>query len=111
MAALALFGVSNDLASSYAIAFHGTTFLPIILLGAWSLARTPVALSDLRGVRQSVSVHAVEVAGHAKANLFLRVLAREADGYPRHRDAVLPAGSGGHAAGRAAGGTRASRSR
>jgi uncharacterized protein (TIRG00374 family) len=49
VAALALFGVSNELASSYAITFHGTTFLPIILLGAWSLARTPVALSDLRG--------------------------------------------------------------
>ena len=48
VAALALFQISNDLASSYAIAFHGTTFLPIILLGAWSLARTPVALSDLR---------------------------------------------------------------
>lgn len=49
VAGLALFGVSNELASSYAITFHGTTFLPIILLGAWSLARTPVALSDLRG--------------------------------------------------------------
>lgn len=48
VAALALYGVSNDLASSYAIAFHGTTFVPILLLGAWSLARTPVALSDLR---------------------------------------------------------------
>ena len=48
---LALFGVPNDLASSYAIAFHATTFLPIILLGAWSLARTPVALSDLRAAR------------------------------------------------------------
>ena len=52
VAALALFGVPNDLASSYAIAFHATTFLPIILLGAWSLARTPVALSDLRAARQ-----------------------------------------------------------
>ncbi len=48
VAALTLYGVSNDLASSYAIAFHGATFVPIILLGAWSLARTPVALSDLR---------------------------------------------------------------
>jgi glycosyltransferase 2 family protein len=48
VAALALYGVPNDLASSYAIVFHGTTFLPIILLGAWSLARTPLALSDLR---------------------------------------------------------------
>ena len=48
VAALALYRVPNDLASSYAIAFHATTFLPIILLGAWSLARTPLALSDLR---------------------------------------------------------------
>jgi uncharacterized protein (TIRG00374 family) len=48
VAALALFEVPAALASSYAIAFHATTFLPIILLGAWSLARTPVALSDLR---------------------------------------------------------------
>ncbi|MDQ3138563.1 MAG: flippase-like domain-containing protein, partial [Gemmatimonadota bacterium] len=53
VAALALFLVPKDLASSYAIAFHLTTFLPIILLGAWSLARTPVALSDLRTARQS----------------------------------------------------------
>ena len=53
VAGLALFRVPNDLASSYAIAFHITTFLPIILLGAWSLARTPVALSDLRAARQS----------------------------------------------------------
>ncbi len=48
VAALALYGVPNQLASSYAIAYHGVTFLPIVLLGAWSLARTPVALSDLR---------------------------------------------------------------
>jgi uncharacterized protein (TIRG00374 family) len=47
VAALALYGVPNDVASSYAITFHGTTFLPIILLGAWSLARTPMALRDL----------------------------------------------------------------
>ena len=48
VAALALYGIPNDVASSYAIAYHGATFLPITLLGAWSLARTPVALSDLR---------------------------------------------------------------
>ena len=47
VAALALFRVPNDVASSYAIAF-----VPIIVLGAWSLARTPVALSDLRAARQ-----------------------------------------------------------
>jgi hypothetical protein len=48
VAALALYRVPNDLASSYAIAFHAATFVPITLLGAWSLARTPIALSDLR---------------------------------------------------------------
>jgi uncharacterized membrane protein YbhN (UPF0104 family) len=48
VAALALYGIPNGLASSYAIVYHGTTFLPIMLLGAWSLARTPVALRDLR---------------------------------------------------------------
>jgi hypothetical protein len=49
VAALALYGIPNDVASSYAIAYHGATFLPITLAGAWSLARTPVALSDLQG--------------------------------------------------------------
>ena len=49
VAALALYGISNEVASSYAIAYHGATFVPITLAGAWSLARTPVALSDLRG--------------------------------------------------------------
>ncbi len=53
VAALALFLVPRDLASTYAIAYHATTFLPIILLGAWSLARTPVALSELRTPRPS----------------------------------------------------------
>jgi uncharacterized protein (TIRG00374 family) len=50
VAGLALYGISNDVASSYAIAYHGATFIPITLAGAWSLARTPVALSDLRRV-------------------------------------------------------------
>jgi uncharacterized protein (TIRG00374 family) len=52
VAALALYGVPKDLASSYAIAYHAVTFVPIVLLGAWSLARTPVALSDLRNVQR-----------------------------------------------------------
>ena len=52
VAALALYAIPNQVASSYAIAYHGTTFIPITLAGAWSLARTPVALSDLRGARE-----------------------------------------------------------
>lgn len=53
VAALALYGVPNAIASSYAIAFHAATFVPIVLLGAWSLARTPLALSDLRSPERS----------------------------------------------------------
>jgi uncharacterized protein (TIRG00374 family) len=49
VASLALYGVSNDVASSYAIAYHAVTFLPIVVLGFWSLARSPVAIGDLRG--------------------------------------------------------------
>ena len=48
VAALALHGVSNDVASSYAIAYHAVTFLPIVLLGFWSLAISPFAMGDLR---------------------------------------------------------------
>lgn len=48
VAGLTLYGIGNEVASSYALAYHGATFVPITLAGAWSLARTPVALSDLR---------------------------------------------------------------
>ena len=48
VAALALYGVPGSLAFSYAIAFHVTTFVPITVLGLWSLARSPVGLKALR---------------------------------------------------------------
>lgn len=48
VAALALYGVPRDLAFSYAISFHVTTFIPITLLGLWSLARTPGGFRGLR---------------------------------------------------------------
>jgi uncharacterized membrane protein YbhN (UPF0104 family) len=48
VAGLGLYGIPNDVASSYAIVYHGATFVPIVLAGAWSLARTPVHLRDLR---------------------------------------------------------------
>lgn len=48
VAALGLYGVSNSVASSYAIAYHAATFLPIVLLGIWSLTRTHLAIADLR---------------------------------------------------------------
>jgi len=48
VAGLALYGIPGDRSFSYAIAYHVTTFIPITLLGLWSLARSPVGLSDLR---------------------------------------------------------------
>lgn len=41
VAVLALYGVPGSLAFSYAISFHLTSFVPITLLGLWSMARTP----------------------------------------------------------------------
>jgi len=48
VAALALYGVGESRAFSYAIAYHATTFVPITLLGLWSVASTPIRLGDLR---------------------------------------------------------------
>jgi hypothetical protein len=48
VASLALFGVPGSLAFSYAIAFHVTTFVPITVLGLWSLARSPEGFKALR---------------------------------------------------------------
>jgi glycosyltransferase 2 family protein len=52
VAVLALYGVPNDVAFSYAIAFHITSFVPITLLGLWSLTRIP---GGFRGLRQLAS--------------------------------------------------------
>jgi uncharacterized protein (TIRG00374 family) len=49
VAALALYGVPRDLAFSYAISFHVTSFIPITLLGLWSLTRVPGGFKGLRG--------------------------------------------------------------
>jgi len=46
--ALALYGVPQDQALAYALTYHAATFLPIILLGAFSLARTSLGWRDLR---------------------------------------------------------------
>lgn len=48
VAALALYAVPGDRSFSYAIGYHVTTFVPITLLGLWSLARSGVGLADLR---------------------------------------------------------------
>lgn len=48
---LALYGVPAGLAVSYAVGYHFATFLPITLLGLWSLSRAHLHLADLRTVR------------------------------------------------------------
>jgi glycosyltransferase 2 family protein len=47
VAVLALYGIPNDIAFSYAIAYHVTSFLPITLLGLWSLTRLPGGFKPL----------------------------------------------------------------
>ncbi len=45
---LALYGVEAGRAVSYAVGYHLGTFLPITLLGMWSLSRAHLHLVDLR---------------------------------------------------------------
>ena len=47
-AALVLYAVPPDAAVSYAVTYHATTFVPITLLGAWSLFRTSLGVRQLR---------------------------------------------------------------
>lgn len=47
-ATLLLYGIGEDRAVTYALVYHATTFLPITLLGAWSLVRTGIGLRSLR---------------------------------------------------------------
>lgn len=48
IAVLTLYGVDKSLAAAYALTYHVTTFIPITLLGAWSVARTNLGLATLR---------------------------------------------------------------
>jgi uncharacterized protein (TIRG00374 family) len=48
IAVLALYDVPQSQAAAYALTYHVTTFLPITLLGAWSVFRTGLGLSAFR---------------------------------------------------------------
>jgi uncharacterized protein (TIRG00374 family) len=48
IAVLGLYHVNASLAATYAFSYHITTFIPITLLGAWSVARTNIGLRDIR---------------------------------------------------------------
>ncbi|MGH7530204.1 MAG: lysylphosphatidylglycerol synthase transmembrane domain-containing protein [Gemmatimonadales bacterium] len=45
---LAIYGVDATLAVSFALTYHVTTFVPITLLGLWSLSRLHLRLRELR---------------------------------------------------------------
>ncbi|MEO8636219.1 MAG: lysylphosphatidylglycerol synthase transmembrane domain-containing protein [Gemmatimonadales bacterium] len=44
---LGLYGIPRSLALTYALTYHITTFFPITLLGAWSVARTGLGLRQM----------------------------------------------------------------
>lgn len=48
VAVLALYGISRSQALAYALTYHVTTFVPITLLGAWSIFRTGLGFAALR---------------------------------------------------------------
>ena len=52
-AVLLLFAVAPDRAVAYAVTYHVTTFVPIVLLGAWSLLSTSLSLRQLRSEASS----------------------------------------------------------
>ena len=47
-ATLLLYGISDSVAVTYALVYHATTFVPITLLGAWSLMSTGLGLRNLQ---------------------------------------------------------------
>lgn len=47
-AVLLVLGVGADHAVAYALTYHVTTFVPIVLLGVWSLIRTSLSLDEIR---------------------------------------------------------------
>ena len=50
-ATLLLYGIAPGLAVSYAVGYHLFTFVPITVLGLWSLSRAHLHLADLRTPR------------------------------------------------------------
>lgn len=48
VAVLAVFGVPQDVAFSFGLTYHLTTFVPITLLGLWSLSKASLSLSGAR---------------------------------------------------------------
>lgn len=63
-AILTVYGVEPNAAVSYALAYHFCTYVPVTLLGFWSLSRAHLHLSDIEdGVADRVSVVVHRVTG------------------------------------------------
>ena len=66
-ATLSLYGVAPTQAVTYAVAYHLTVFVPITLLGLWSLSRAHVHLADLGdNVRAAGEAGEAEGAGERR---------------------------------------------
>jgi glycosyltransferase 2 family protein len=52
---LGLYGVSSDTALAWAIAYHGLTYLPITLMGAWYFLRAGLSMGDLGGAARAAT--------------------------------------------------------
>ncbi len=60
---LSVYGVSESLAFSWAIAFHLLTFIPITVFGVMYLARLGVGITDIRGEAERARNAALEQSG------------------------------------------------
>jgi hypothetical protein len=49
---LGFYGVDSSLAAAYALTYHVTTFIPITLLGFWSLSRLHLRLREVRNAAE-----------------------------------------------------------
>lgn len=61
---LALYAIEQTEAVSYALGYHITTFLPITLLGIWSLSKASIHMADLRKGAQEAEQHGRRGGNH-----------------------------------------------
>lgn len=55
---LAVYGVPNTIAVSWAIGYHVLSFIPITVMGAWYFARLGMGMKELRGAKEQAEATA-----------------------------------------------------
>ena len=96
VAGLALYGVSEDRSFSYALAYHVTTFIPIVLLGLWYTVRTGVGFGGAAARARGMTGGAGERRRGGRARESQPAASRprpRGRRLSRSRDDVLPARS------------------